>query len=65
MHYIISCCTRQVLNLLSRLFGYRRYLEIGIDDGLNFAAVRVTEEKVGVDPGGGGGGGGEGEGVSG
>ena len=39
-----------MLNLLARLFGYRRYLEVGlVDGGSNFAAVRA-EDKVGVGP---------------
>jgi hypothetical protein len=41
-----------VLNLLVRLLGSRRYLEIGIDNARNLAAV-AAPERLGVDPGGG------------
>ena len=38
-----------VLNQLAAAFQYRSYLEIGLDQGVNFLQVEI-EEKVGVDP---------------
>lgn len=38
-----------IINRLIRHFDYRRYLEIGVGDGLNFNKV-VVKQKKGVDP---------------
>jgi SAM-dependent methyltransferase len=40
----------RILNALIRRFGYSSYLEIGIGDGANFAAIRCAH-KHSVDPG--------------
>ena len=38
-----------VLNFLIRKFGFKRYLEIGIEDGNCFSEIKC-EHKIGVDP---------------
>lgn len=39
----------QILNLIAVKINATRYLEIGVDNGLNFSEIHVSE-KVGVDP---------------
>ena len=39
----------EILNRLADIYGYQTYLEIGVDNGVNFSKIRIRN-KTGVDP---------------
>jgi len=38
-----------VINRIAKKYGYKKYLEIGIQAGINFSSINI-EDKTGVDP---------------